>query len=85
MKCLICRKEMPVATEDSPRLFVKGRYFGACAQHFPPKHRCLEEWAAKFAEFRQLAEATARKRPASPAQTAMTQAILEKQGGSVQP
>ncbi len=83
MKCLICQKEMPLATEDSPRTFAAGNYYGACAGHFPSKHRFPTEWDAKFQEFQQLAEVAAKRRPASPAQKAMMQAILEKHGASV--
>ena len=85
MKCLICKKELPLATESSPRTFAGGNYYGACAAHFPAKHLFPEEWEVKYREFEKLAQAAARKRPASPAQMAMTQTVLEKQGGSVQP
>ncbi len=83
MKCLICRKEMPLATESSPRTFAAGNYYGACAEHFPARHRLPEEWDAKFLEFRQLAEAAAKRRPASPAQKAASRAIIKKHGPSV--
>lgn len=85
MKCLLCQKELSLPTEDAPRLFAGGRYFGACAGHFPSKHRCPAEWQAKFLEFEALANAEAARRPASAGQLAMVQAILEKQGESVQP
>lgn len=85
MNCLICQKELPLPTEDAPRLFAGGRYFGACAGHFPSKRRFPAEWQAKFLEFASLANAEAARRPASPAQRAMAQAIIEKQGESVQP
>ncbi len=82
MKCLLCRKELPLATEDSPRTFAAGNSYGACAAHFPSKHRFPAEWEAKFSEFDKLAQAAAKGRSASPAQNAATRAILEKHGGA---
>ena len=89
MKCLLCQKELPLPTEDAPRLFAGGRYFGACAAHFPSKYRFPVQWQAKFLEFEALAHAEAARRPSSAGQVALAQAIiessLEKQGESRQP
>lgn len=84
MKCLVCRKEMPMPTENSPRTFAGGNYYGACAGHFPSKHRLPEDWDAKFREFEKLAQAAAKRRPASPTQMATARAILDKHGASVE-